>query len=241
MSKIIFTDVVGVPVEYYPQPASKLIPDWYKESTSYISEKKPNGFGKTTANIKRCMPIFDSLNSGYYLVTHTDIWIDQETEIKNSDDPLSQEIINVPTYQWPSLYALQFHPHIQAEFHPKATGNPIPKWMNPWSIKTPKGYSTLFIPPMNRDNPLVAFPAIVDTDMYTPPVNIIFTLSDPGFKGLIPAGTPIVQVMPFKRESWQMEFGDKKEIEEASAIQRKLHSVFFDSYKNHFRQNKEYK
>jgi hypothetical protein len=82
---------------------------------------------------------------------------------------------------------------------------------------------------------------VVDTDTYTSPVNFPFTLNDPKFEGLIPAGTPIAQVIPFKREQWEMSFGGQQELIEQSQVSIKLQTKFFDRYKTMFRANKEYR
>jgi hypothetical protein len=236
MSEIIFTNILEVPEIYQPVPTSKLIPDWYKNTDSYVGkEKVPSGDGGTSGTIKRCMPVFDVMNSGYYLITHTDIWVSQK-----ADDPNNPEV-KTPWYEWPSFGVIQFHPVNQSPLHPAVTASPTPKWINPWGIKTSKGYSTLFIAPVHRNNVFVALPGVVDTDTYDAPVNIIFTLSDPNFSGLVPAGTPIAQVIPFKREAWTMKIGkeeDKSSIFKTSTL---LKTKFFDSYKSQFRQVKEYK
>ena len=236
MSSIVFTNTVDAPDIYAPQPCSKLIPDWYKNTNSYVGENKvPNGSGSTTATIKRCMPVFDVINAGYILVTHTDIWVSQKPDLPDNPNKI------IPWFEWPSFDAISFHPEEQAPLHPKVVGTPIPKWINPWGIKTPAGYSSLFIPPVHRDNPFSALPGIVDTDTYTAPVNIVFTLTDPNFEGLVPAGTPVVQVIPFKRESWDMAIGTEKDLTEQNKVSTKLRTKFFDSYKTQFRQTKEYK
>ena len=59
--------------------------------------------------------------------------------------------------------------------------------------------------------------------------------------GLIPAGTPIMQVIPFKRDEFQMEIGGAEEFKQQMAVTTKLRSVFFDSYKRQYRQPKEYR
>jgi hypothetical protein len=62
-----------------------------------------------------------------------------------------------------------------------------------------------------------------------------------GFKGIIPQGTPLVQVFPFKRESFEMEFVDQAETEEYLMKKRMtLRSSFSNSYKNKFRSKKEW-
>jgi hypothetical protein len=237
MPQITFTNVLNVLEDFLPQPASKVIPEWYKDTESYMGgDKKPRGDGTNPGTIKRCMPVFDALNAGYTLVTYTDIWVSRKEQILTNG-----KLVKEPWYEWPSYAPVEFHPPEQALLYPGATGGPIPKWLNPWGIKTPPGYSTLFIAPVHRYNPLIAFPGVVDTDTYTAPVNVIFELADPDFEGLVPAGTPIVQVIPFKREAWTMSLGTEEDLKSQGNVTTKIHTRFFDSYKNHYRQIKEYK
>jgi len=57
---------------------------------------------------------------------------------------------------------------------------------NPFGVKTPKGYSCLFVDPMHGDaKPFKCLPAIVDTDEFTTPLNFPFFL-DKNFSGIIP-------------------------------------------------------
>jgi hypothetical protein len=258
MTEIIFTNTLGVPLDAVPQPASKMVPDWYKDSESYMGpEKKPDGNGMMNGTIKRCMPIFDAINAGYLLVTHTDIHVSQKkisyTDKEHfnktgEDNPLTDEEVLAKGFpltnawfEWPSFAPIDFHPPEQAPLHPEVTGTPIPKWINPWSIKTPPGYSTLFVAPLHRTNVFNALPGVVDTDQYDAPVNIVFVLSDPKFEGTVPAGTPIVQVIPFKREVWSMRLGEEKDLENQTKTSIKLRTKFFDSYKSQYRQPKEYR
>lgn len=230
---IIFTDTIGVDDQYKPQPSLALIPDWYKKTESYIGgEKKPAGDANTTATVKRCMPVFDAFTSGYILITNVDIYVSKKENPEGKTEDW---------YEWANQGAITFHSREQIPLHPKVTTTAVPKWINPWGIKTPRGYSTLFVPPFHRESPFSALPAIVDTDKYNPPVNIPFVLTDPKFEGLIPAGTPIVQVIPFKRDGWVSKFGTEKDFKEQLSLTSKLRSRFFDSYKNQFRSSKEYK
>ena len=227
--------MLGVSEEFFPIPASKIIPEWYKNLDSYIGgEKKPDKNATSSATAKRCMPIFDAMSSGYIIVTHTDLWISQ---IEREDGTFDQY------YQWSSLNAIEFHPKQQLPEHPNGDGHKTsyPKWVNAWGIKTPPGYSTLFIPPIHRETPIVALPGVVDTDKYSAPVNFPFVLRDPSMTGLIPAGTPVIQAIPIKREDWEMQIGKEKDFNENIRVTNKLRTKFFDSYKNQFRQKKEYK
>lgn len=232
---ITFTNVIGVPEEYTPVPASKVIPDWYKEMNSYVSDtKKPNGKGGTTATAKKCMPIFDAITSGYIISTHVDLWVSQKEE---------EEGIVVPYFEWSNFGAVEFHTKQQLPEYPNYSGHEFsyPKWSNAWGIETPPGYSCLFIAPLHRETPIIAFSGVVDTDTYTAPVNLPFVLRDPKMEGLIPAGTPIIQVIPFKREIWEMKTGDFENLQKQAKVANRLKSLFFDSYKRQFRQPKEYR
>jgi hypothetical protein len=210
------------------------VPDWYKKLESYLSgEKKPTGEGKTTATVKRCMPVFDAIVGGYIIVSATDVFVSQ----KETEDGTKQ-----PWFEWSNQELIQFHPIEQMPEHPKRNGHTAyPKWINPWAIKTPKGYSVLFTQPMHRESPFTILPGIVDTDTYTAPVNFPFVLNDINFEGLIPAGTPIAQVIPIKRDSWEMSLGGIEEFKEQQQVTAHLQSKFFDRYKSMFRQPKEYK
>jgi hypothetical protein len=119
--------------------------------------------------------------------------------------------------------------------------NPQPyKFKNDWSIKTPNGYSALFTHPLNRgDLPFYTLSGFVDTDGYNGPVNFPFLIRS-DFEGIIPAGTPIVQVIPIKRESWTHEIS-KFEEEFSSKFNAKFHSKMYRVYKNLFWKRKDYR
>jgi hypothetical protein len=228
--------MVDIPDDHCPVPASKELPEWYKNTNSYINDLKVPVPGRepntTTATIKKCMPIFDVISSGYIIKSPADVYVIQR---KNDDGSIH------PWFEWANFNLIEFHGNIQAELHPALNDLSVPKWVNAWGIKTPKGYSVLFTQPMHRDLPFTILPGIVDTDTYNLPVSFPFTLNDINFEGLIPAGTPIAQVIPFKREDWKMELGSEKDAQEMRKQDKRLRSKFYDSYKTQFRQNKEYK
>ena len=225
--KITFTNTSGADLEQ-PKPASRLVPDWYKNTESYVNkERKPLGDGSTSATIKRCVPVFDAKTAGYIIESPADVFV----SIKNGGQ----------WFEWSDFGLIEFHPIEQAPEHPDKKPFAYPKWTNPWAIATPKGYSTLFVQPFHRESVFTILPGIVDTDQYTPSVNFPFVINDPAFEGLIPKGTPIAQVIPFKRDSWTMELGDKKDLEAQVKVSKKLRSKFFDRYKSMFWTKKEYK
>jgi hypothetical protein len=225
---ITFTNISGLDNLEQPQPASKLVPDWYKNMESYIDGiKRPNGDGGTNSTVKRCMPVFDAINAGYIITLPVDVYV----RVKDGQQ----------VFEWASLNVINFHPVEQALEHPLRNQYAYPKWINYWAIKTPKGYSTMFVQPMHREAVFTILPGVVDTDEYCGPVHFPFVINDSKFEGMIPKGTPIVQVIPFKRDSWAMQFGGEKERKEQELITAQLSTKFFDRYKTMFRKNKEYK
>lgn len=226
--RIVFTNASKYNLDNFaPIPAKLNIPNWYKNTESYMGGKKqPNGKGQTTATIKRCMPVFDALTHGYLLLTYTDIFV----SIKDG----------YQWFEWPHYDPLEFHPIEQGKLHPSANNQDFPKWINHWGITTPKGYSTLFIQPVHRPSVFKILEGLVDTDTYFNPVNLPFVMADKTFEGLIPAGTPIAQVIPIKRDKWQMCFGKEKEKENQIFLIDTLRNKFFDKYKDTYRQFKEF-
>lgn len=228
MEKISFTDILGLNF-YPPTPAAKNVPNWYKNTDSYwTGNKLYNEQGATPATIKKCVPVFDAITAGYIIYTQTDV---QVTKRDGSS-----------FFQWKTHDTIEFHPIVQAPLLPKNNGMPYPKWINSYSVKTSSGYSTLFIPPILADNPIFQIiPGLVDTDRYHGTVNFPFTLNDPNWEGVIPAGTSIAQAIPIKRDIWQMEIGSEKNIIEVQKQRLKINSKLFNAYKDIFWKRKEYR
>lgn len=233
--EIIFTNYSKNQEIEIPKPASQLIPDWYKKIESYIDSDHPtplflNEKVDSNATIKKCMPVFDSIVSGYIISTPEDIWV-------SIDEDGDQQFL------WPGSFGITFHDEKQVTSYPIKTGyQKYPKFLSPWGIRTPKGHSILIVPPFHREKEIFTIlPGIVDTDKYYAPVNFVFVVNDSKFIGLIPKGTPIAQVIPFKRDSWKMKIGNKEEIDKIDKVDKLLNSIFFNRYKKLFWTKKEYK
>lgn len=225
---IIFTDLHNYGIEP-PVPAKNLIPEWYKNQISYLhNEKVINKVGDTPATVKKCIPVFDAITAGYIISTPADLQV--------------QDVNGEHYYTWGAFDLISFHPQSQASEHPlRLEGRAYPKFNNPWSIKTPKGYSILITAPMHRESPFKILDGIVDSDVYTNPVNFPFQLKDEKFEGIIPKGTPVAQIIPFKRESWEMKLGTDEDRKEAMKVRQNIVTEFFDKYKKRYWTRKEYK
>jgi len=67
----------------------------------------------------------------------------------------------------------------------------------------------LFIHPVNRTElPFHSLTGLVDTDKHPIIINFPFFIKA-GFVGTIPAGTPLIQAIPIKRDGWQMKMKDE--------------------------------
>lgn len=231
--KIIFTDIYhpeGVLAK--PKPAAEYIPKWYKEAKAYTDDsgkKAPTLDGKPYATVKRCMPLWDLMTAGYIIETPYDIYV--------------RQIAGEPFFQWGKDEAIAFQSMEQFQNHPFSRDiNYAVRIVHPWSIKTPKGWSVLICEPQHHEpTPIITANGIVDTDTFSLPFNMFLKLRDPNFEGMIPAGTPFVQVIPFKRENWTSELGGEKEKKQFQSDSSKFATVFFDRYRKFWWQRKEYK
>lgn len=228
MPTIKFTDITAeVPPEFYPVPAKLSIPTWLKELAPYMDKNFKVLEGRqTNQTAKRCVPMLDAVTSGYVIKLTHDLEITQQN--------------GAPYFKWPAGLGIDFHSANQVSTHQAAKDkHAIPKWNNPFSIETPAGYSCLFIPHLNTENKIITpFAGIVDTDSYIAPVNFPFQLQK-RFEGLIPAGTPIVQVIPFRRDEWKMEIA-VGQTEKIRLNGQRVFSAFRNAYRNAFWSRKSF-
>lgn len=215
---------------YSPIPSVRILPEWYKKTYSYMDNAgKVPSTDMTVSTVKKCMPLFDAMSNGYFLLTYSDMYIEW--------DGISYSFI----FPKSDIKSIAHHALKQAELYPMFSSDmtDLPKWINPWGIKTPKGYSCLILPPMHRDQDISILPGIVDTDSYNETIHLPFLINKKEQSFMIPAGTPIAQIIPFKRESWELEITNNTHY--ARESKRSIDSKFFDAYKSMFWSRKEYK
>jgi hypothetical protein len=79
-------------------------------------------------------------------------------------------------------------------------------WHPCWIPELPEGYSALITHPLNRvDLPFYTLSGIIEHDSYTQSAsysNFPFLIKK-DFSGIIPIGTPMYQIIPFKRDDWE--------------------------------------
>lgn len=181
-----------------PVPAVKKLPDWYKKISPYTEGSKPKFFANGTKNItiKRCNPVGDALTAGYFLVLDNDIYVNTLGE--------KAEMV---WYRGGQNYVSQHTKNqIDIDLIPNGFNDQPFKFTNNWSMQTPKGYSVLISHPFNRNaEPFLTLSGVIDTDTYHTAIQLPFLIKE-NFEGIIESGTPIAQIIPFKREKWKSKF-----------------------------------
>ena len=213
-----------------PVPAKKIISDWYKNTPRFLNDSGPiieNG-EVTNNSIKACLPFYDAMTHGYIQQTWCDIHIDMKDGFVKYNFSCGPEIIShrdevsmdIPDYLFP------------AEF----------SWKIPWMPKLPKGWSILITPPLNRlELPFVSPSGIIDSDSFYHVFygNYPFYIKN-NFSGIIPKGTPMYQMTPIKRESWNSTTLNLSD-DERTKLTAKRNSYFFSPYKKMFYKKKFFK
>jgi len=208
----------------HPKPASRYIPEEYKKLERF---KDANLHMHT---VKTCMPFLDSLTAGYIIPFDQDYLV----------DPVDNDFSVTPANKEQHDFGFHNQSQLPEKWH-KTTGENAGKFHNKWLIKTPRGYSCLFVKPMNRLEPrFEIISGVVDTDTYVNPINFPFILHKRNEQFLIKKGEPMVQVIPFKRESWKMWSGFYLEKLHVTTMNL-LNSEWADKYKKLFWTKKSFK
>ena len=193
-----------------PSPTQKVIPEWYKDADRFA--KMPNGeYYKATKEIcpfskegtvddygkiptwKACPAILDAFSTGYVLKTPCDL-----TFFKNKKGIIDVKVSDLKYKD----FCGQRTSMAQFE-HPKGFYKDHFAWYSDWGLELPEGYSALFMTPMNRfDLPFLNTTGIVDSDKVHVLGTFPFFIAE-GWEGTLPAGTPYLQILPFKRENWE--------------------------------------
>ena len=210
-----------------PEPAVKHIPEWYRNLSKFdksnddITLDPQNHLGTDGAQVstKMCMPFFDATTAGYMYVLEDDLYVSLDESGK-------------PSLSWNGpVMLVDKRPIIDIvvpdNCHPIHYG-----WRMNWYYETPPGYSVLITHPMNRyDLPFYVQSGIVESDIWGLPVFIAFFLKR-NFQGVIPKGTPIMQIVPFKRDSWELEtIETEEELDRHELMAENRRSMLYGYYK----------
>jgi hypothetical protein len=186
-----------------PVPAKTEIPKWYKDLPKSYKGKNEVSIlesGDPDSGLKLCAPFLDAMTSGYIVKLHCDIIVE-----RNENGEASM--------RWSSqVPPLSPRPFLLSEQLPSVEGfGPFTQaWEMRYGFKVPKGYSILITQPFNRtDLPTYVTSGIIDADELLGPGGVPFCLKE-NFTGVLKAGTPIIQMFPFKRDDWKSKMVENK-------------------------------
>lgn len=192
-------------------------------------------------SIVNCPGIHDFLTSGYIISLPVDYKI-----LSNSAGtaiiPQSHPIDPLPRHMVPTSED-KLNPEMIRGFIANKVDKvkvEVCKISLPWHIQTPKGYSVIALPCMYQadylDN-IHIYGGIVDTDVYFN-MSLIFSVKKPG-EYTLPAGTPVLHIIPFKREEFNATCG-KASIEEMDLYKYSGTTRIRHWYRKYFQSKKKF-
>jgi len=229
--KFIAEDEHSWHVKEKPVPASQLLPQWWKDIKKYSSEEqKFKLFPAPNATVKQCFPTLDMLNAGYIITLPADIYVstgeDNQPEIRWN---VTYNVFDV----WPSHQVSNFE-------IPDGFSSRVFKNTHGWLIETPPGWSCFFSHPIGYQNlPFKSFPGVVDTDLFKGYINTPLVFKE-GWTGILEKGTPMFQIIPFERNSWQAEYSFQT-AEKTRILSDIFSSKIKKRYGRDFRETRSYK
>jgi hypothetical protein len=188
-----------------PVPAKSVLPDWFRRLPAVDhGQRSATNSGLT---IKRCMPFLDAMTTGWILPLAATVRL----EIKDGGRTVDAG------WEFDRTMVSNHGAH-QVAGNPREPAPPC-KFHNYWSIRTPAGWSCLFLPPLNRPGqPFECVAGVVDTDTYAADIHFPFFAAAPDGVHVVEKGTPLVQVIPFRRDQAALKADIRAETrEEASA------------------------
>jgi hypothetical protein len=218
-----------------PKPTRDSMPEWYKKAPSFQTKTPQiDENGKANKALKLCQPFMDAMSSGYVQESWQDIDI-QKTFLEDGQIQIKYVYTEEPEIM---SYREQPSVPIGEEFYPiEFTFHPV------WIPELPEGWSMLYMTPLNRvDLPFQFMSGIVDSDSFTQSEersNIPFYIKK-SFSGVIPKGTPLVQMIPVRRENWKAVANEYNAELQNEAIQT-VRQHPWGGYRKHHWTKKNYK
>lgn len=192
-----------------PVPARGYLPDWFRKLAAVddsVASRTDTGL-----TVKRCLPFLDAMTTGWILPLAATVRIE-----------ISQGGARVDAgWDFDRVLVSNHGPH-QVAGNPRSPRPPC-KFHNFWTIATPPGWSCLFVNPLNRPNGVFEVAAgIVDTDTYRAPIHFPFFATGEDGLHVIEKGSPLVQVIPFRRDGTHLEADIRAEDPAEASLRTKV-------------------
>lgn len=222
--KFVYIGEHSYNVHERPRPSSSFIPNWFKNMPPYDPTMSENGIkivveGESNATAKKCVPMLDAITTGYTVTLWSDVQVRQEEFGPRITWRVSKDVFSA-------------HKNYGAQLIPPPIGydNTVFKYLTNFRVETPSGYSIIIRPPAGYyDLPFYAVPAIIDSDKSVIDTNIPVWIKS-GIDCIVEKGTPIAQIIPFKRENWQSDFSYIDEQEFSQQVDKNFLSTIKNNY-----------
>jgi hypothetical protein len=192
-----------------PVPAKAALPDWFRRLPPV--DKGELSATNNALTVKRCMPFFDALVAGWIMPLAATVRLEIADGGRTVNAGWEFEGVMVSNHSAPQVAGNPMEPRPPCKFH------------NHWTIRTPPGWSCLFVPPLNRPDAVFTCAAgIVDTDTYASPVHFPFFATAPDGLYTIARGTPLVQVLPFRRADLGLAAEIRAETDEEAVTRERI-------------------
>ena len=203
-----------------PEPvrAGKCVPDWFRRLPREMGLTDAHGLPGLT--VRACLPVADAMSLGWIIPLPVDIYVrtDPATGQVQFDCPADAPLSPLDPH----------HPgQIGADGPGPFAGTMPLKFINPWRVVLPAGWSAAFVHPLNHfELPFTVFNGAVDCDALDVPVNIPFLWTGAPGDHHLPAGTPIAQIIPYERAAQRLAADIRPETEDeaktrAASLDRK--------------------
>ena len=218
MKKIKFyTDDPQLMKDFPPVPISEELPSWFERINDDSNE----------FNVTRCPPVMDWISSGYI--------------IRNAWESILEETVIDFTKgmhlesQNPRLAERKLSPNVLSKSCLPIDNGPYSyfKMSSDYKVVTPPGYSCLVMQPYyDFNSKYTVLPGIMDTDKHDWVISSMAYTKEKKLR-IVP-GERLFQIIPFKRDSWEMELHNEK-------IYSQLFHYIKHAYKNLFHTKKVFK
>ncbi|MFN0218594.1 MAG: DUF6065 family protein [Hyphomicrobium sp.] len=192
-----------------PVQAKTAMPDWFRKLPPVDSNHLTavnNGL-----TVKRCMPFLDAMTTGWILPLAATVRLEISDAGQTVEAGWDIDRVMVSNHAMHQIAGNPREPRPPCKFH------------NYWTIKTPPGWSCLFVPPLNRPNSVFECVAgVVDTDVYHSLINFPFLATASDGVYTLERGAPLVQVIPFRRDGTALLSEIRAESESEAATRERI-------------------
>lgn len=180
-----------------PLPCGQALPQWLRDMPARVHSPVHQRGIRT---LKQCPPFVDAMSHGFFILLPCDVQVDNGRFAWDWPLP-ALKVANHPRSP------LSFHVPEQLHASPLARREQVAIKFNAfWTIELEPGWSLWVAHPANRDDlPFRLVSGLVDADRFIDAgINFPAIWTDPGFRGVLPRGTPVAQCHAVPREPPQL-------------------------------------